>query len=262
MTEEAEKNQRSKWLDFGILLASVPILLASLRILIFSGGDPVLMKVLVETLDIQTLLLGTVLPVLPMVLVPILQPLIYDGGMARKLMGTESKQRLWWFLAVAILVSLFVLLGPYPSALRTVRNLTIAILAGVLSTYVLFSIRALIKKESLKGVLRSRFYWGSESSIFRPIHLLMGPVVFLTVVFAQPSTMWLPLEQMVVKGQSHNGYVLEESGNWVTMLGKDKSVMRAPSASISKRVVCDQGKHTSLLIIWFGDGDASVPKCQ
>jgi hypothetical protein len=45
------QKSRGLWADFGVLAAVLPIGLAALRIVVYSGGDPTLMRVLIQTLN-------------------------------------------------------------------------------------------------------------------------------------------------------------------------------------------------------------------
>ena len=42
VTETNQTHKGLRWLDVGIILAVAPIVVASLRVVIFTGGDPVL----------------------------------------------------------------------------------------------------------------------------------------------------------------------------------------------------------------------------
>lgn len=65
---------RPEWIALGV--TTVPVILASLRLLAASGGDNTTLRVLIATLDVKALLFGSYLSLLPLVVLLLASDLI------------------------------------------------------------------------------------------------------------------------------------------------------------------------------------------
>lgn len=243
---------RPRWLDFGLLIAVVPIVLAAARIVLYSGGDPVLMRVLIETLNVTTLLLGTILPMLPLLFWLALQPLIADASLTRQLLTKRAPSRNWWLLLLIAFPALYVLVGPWPDSLRGLAYLAGALALGACTVWVFGVLRERRRGARWRHALRVRLTWGRGPVTGDAAHVLIVPVVLLLVIFAVPRGFWLPLESVTVDSQEVRGYVLQVEDGWATVLTEDRGVERYPAASMTARDICDQGEYESLITVIAG----------
>lgn len=223
--------------------------LAALRIVLYSGGDPVLMKVLVETLDVTTLLLGTLLPLLPVLFWLALQPLIADASLARQLLEKGVPRRRWWLGLVLLLAAFYLLVGPWPSTIQGFGYLALAMLAGALTVSLVAVIRARRAGVSWRDAVRIRLTWGRSPVVGDVSHLLLVPVLMVVLVFAMPQGFWLPRESITADGEAVTGYTLQSKDGWTTIMTEERAVVRYPSASVTVREVCDQGEYKSLMTV-------------
>ncbi len=254
------RTKRPRWLDVSVAIAVLPIAVAALRILLYSGGDPVLMKVLVDTLDIPTLILGTLLPLLPALLWLPLQPLILDASLARQLLG--GKSRTLWIILVLVLVLIYLLIGPWPSTIEMLRNCVIGAATGAAIAYCWYVFKERRAGHRWLTALRVRLGWGVAPPVGRPIHVLIIPLVVLAAVFAMPLGMWLPLERVTTGSTPVLAYVLQNENDWATLMEEDKTVLRVPATSITERAICDQGEYESLITTWTGGAKTTPSVCD
>jgi hypothetical protein len=246
------QKSRGLWADFGVLAAVLPIGLAALRIVVYSGGDPTLMRVLIQTLNITTLLLGTVLPVLPMLFLLALQPLIADMSLARTLVSRGASRRRWWLLLILVLPVLYLLVGPWPTTLRTFGYGAGALALGVIVVWIIGVHRARRSHAPWRQALKVRVTFAKLPPVGRSSHVFLAPVFVVAVVLFMPQGSWLPLESIQVDQKQVDGYVLQIEDWWATLLTKDRVVERYPADLVTDRQVCDQGNYRSLATMISG----------
>lgn len=240
---------RPRWLDFGILIATVPMALAALRIVLYSGGDPALMRVLVETLDVTTLLLGTILPILPALFWLAIQPLVVDMSLARQLLEKGAPRRKWWIGLALTLILFYLLVGPWPETIQTFGHVLIGLAAAVVLVSAIALIRGRKSGLSWREAAKFRLHWRRDATLGKASHLLIAPVVVIGVILAMPEGFWLPRESITTAEQTTTGYVLETKEGWATVMTEERTILRIPAPSITARLVCDQGEYTSLITV-------------
>lgn len=256
-----EKAARSRWLDVGVLVAVLPVAMAALRIVLFSGGDPVLMRVLVETLDVPTLLLGTLLPLLPILFWLALQPLIMDAPLTRQLIQRNAPNRNWWLVLVIALPVLYLLLGPWPNTLETILWLCGAFALGALTVWALGVWLWRRAGHPWGKSLRSARVTLASNPVGSVAHVLLVPALLVVFIFAMPKAFWLPLESITADGSGLTGYVLQSEDGWTTVMTEDRAIERYPAAAVTSRTVCDQGEYESLITIISGGTAAHSSPC-
>ncbi|TQJ30132.1 hypothetical protein [Microbacterium sp. SLBN-146] len=245
------KVARSRWLDVGVLVAVLPVAMAALRIVLYSGGDPVLMRVLIETLDVPTLLLGTLLPLLPLLFWLALQPLITDAPLTRQLLRRTAPNRNWWLVLIIALPLLYVLVGPWPDTIETILWFGGALALGALTVWGVGVFRWRRAGHPWRTALRVRVTIASQP-LGSVTHLLLVSVVLIVVIFAMPRGFWLPLESITADGADLTGYVLQSEDGWTTVMTEGRAIERFPAASVTSRTVCDQGEYESLITVLVG----------
>jgi len=221
-----------------------------------------MMKVLVETLDLQTLLLGTLLPLIPALGWVALQPLIFDVALARELVGKTSPGRGLWITSIVVLVFAYLLLGPWPGTIYTVLLLGGGFALGAAVIYVLGVARALRAGAALHASIRTRLQFADSRPIGRTWHVVALPLIAVAVIFVVPGQMWLPLEKVVTADDTTTAYVLQDEGGWATLLNENRTVSRVQSSTITSRTICEQAQYESLLTIWSGAFDSAFEQCS
>lgn len=257
---EEPSRSRPRWIDVGVLLAVIPVLLAAARVLLFSGGDPALFRVLVQTLNVPTVLLGTAISILPVVaLLPIFM-------FASEPSALRHFARASWFsyafFAYAVVALAAIALGPWP----WMGWLTLIVFAASVGFWLMRRLRHGVKAYrrglTLKSALRAPHpmivrppteAW--KSSAWVPVS-----VVVLTLVSLQ--SMWLPLERIdLASGTRLTGFVLEDQAEWTTFLTDERSVLRIATDQVEARTVCDQGEFSSLVMGWAKSDPEDPPRC-
>jgi hypothetical protein len=88
--------------------------------------------------------------------------------------------------------------------------------------------------------------------------IFAGLTVATFLVFALVGPVWLPAEQLTLKnpkGAINVGYVLNEGGDWFSILTtKNRNVIRIRSDNIDERVICDPRSKASRSV------DLSIPQ--
>lgn len=261
-TTATRRSRRTKsgWLNLGVAAAALPVAIAAFRILFYSGGDPVLMKVLVETLDVQTLILGTFLPLLPVLAWAMFQPLISNWSVVETLVGKTKRGRVRGFLLASALTALYLLLGSWPDSGRLIAYLFVGSLLGLAIARGFIVIGQRRAGQSWRKAFRTRVVRG-DTFLELP-HLLIAPILVLGLVLVAPTNMWLPLEDLTVGNDRLQAYVLQNEGGWMTLLEDGRDIRRVESEVVTERVVCDQGDYESLLLIWTGRTNLNPLACD
>ncbi|WP_127793758.1 hypothetical protein [Agromyces sp. LHK192] len=222
------------WTHAAAIIAALPFVIAGVRVLLYSGGDPVVLKTLIETLNITTLLLGTLLPILPAFVLFFLQALAFGGGLFSRLLASRSGR-----IALLAVFVFWMLIGPLPTTLWVAGGLVVGgIVRAILLRYV------------------PRFHAGLAEWLSPPAGSkfvspwLIGIAVTIVFVLAVPQGMWVPLERVSRDGQGDEiVYVLDDAEGWMTTSQQDRSIMLLRSEDVTDRVVCDQGSYSSLITI-------------
>lgn len=143
--------------------------------------------------------------------------------------------------------------GPvaYVGIIAAFLTLFVTPLLGLLTIALLYLVLGFVVVAS-----RSEARWAKAVSKFLrkidnddPRSAFVGLLVFPLLIsqFTNFSTFWLPREIITVNERTINGYVLETSSEWTTVLTPDRAVLRYRTVDVSDRLVCDQGETRTLL---------------
>lgn len=261
-----EWTNRRLLLDIGVWVAAIPLLAAAARILLYSGGDQTLLRVLIQTLDVVTVLLGTLLPMLPLLVGAALLPVIVDVAFARHLLtdGSKTRRRL---VTITLIVALtfWITLSPWAGVRGTFTSAAIGIFVGIVIAYVFPFYFALSRgrtvRESVASASKTRLIPRIPADLGQNRQMILAPTIAVIVLFAFPSGMWLPRENVSTPAGETTGYVLSSTEVWTTILDVDKRVVIVKSEDVISREVCGQGSHESLATMAFGPYTSKNPQC-
>ena len=247
-TTSSVEHRRSRF-DVALLIALVPVAGAAVRIWMYSGGDVAVFLVLLRTLNIPAVLIGTCLLIVPGLLLLALVILLSDWK-ARDWTKNWLTSHRW--IAPAFPIIFFLLL-------YTV-SWTILIPLGVLGvlTAAYFLTRRFWpwgKKHITDIAIAEREDRNSPASIITVIGVL---VIFLIT----PTNMWLPLEKVgITKADDQVAYVLESTAEWTTLLSPDRKVEVIATSDIESRSVCRTSGGGSLTTLLYPSDLSNVPDC-
>lgn len=236
-------------LDVAILLAISPLLLTGLRVWLYSGGDTAIFLTLVRTLDVATVLVGTV--------AVLMQGLILLG-VVLILTDWEIRERFVAALrrpgVIAALAVLFLLLFYTANAMFAFGLVAIALLAGIflaLRRWVPWARKIL------------RWLVAPKGDPKRPDSLATVASVGITLLIL-PTNMWLPLEQLeLIDSQQQTAYVLEVSSEWTTALTESRAVRIYPTEDVLGRETCRSATDLTLAKVFFQiPPDPEAPTCD
>lgn len=255
----AEKPARARWplwVDLGVLIAVLPIMFAGIRVLVYSGGDPVILRTLIGTLDVPAVVMGTLLPLIPILVFSFFQFLILDSGRSQWALRGAAKWAAIIFGIIAI--ALYALLGPYPGSPIIIGSLALGLLTGQI--IYLASTRKARADGSIKRAKDAR----PDFSLRRNVYVWVSPAVLIGVILLLPLGMWLPSERLDLDdGTSIETYVLRTSSGWMTTIDADKIIRQVPADSVEARTVCDQGNAETLALVWLTPrSGVDIPTCS
>ena len=211
------------------LAALVPVVLATARLIAFSGGDLALLSTLVQTLDVPAVLIGSIAPALAWVLGFALFVVIANRHI------TPAATR--WFgqanplarLVVLLWFMLAVFATPWPA----VSMLIVLPLAGWLYRWV-------------TGL------WDRRSG-YVPADVV-AVVTSMVLTFLVTPVAWMPAEIVTYADErTESVYVAEDSNGWVTTISVETHrVEKVPSSELVSRQVCNPAPSRSLLALTSG----------
>jgi hypothetical protein len=213
-------------------LGLTPFALAALQLLIVARGDPATLRVLVQNADPIRVMLGSVLPVIPMALL-ILPPYYLE----RRIRG-ESIPPWWGGASIAITaLGLFTLPSSWFGYLTTLY---------LMLTFVAY-----------EEFLRRR---GSKSvRVYNPV-VSFGTVLILVAGAAGP---WVSAE---VVEQRNDGpivaYFVDDREGWVTLLRYGDGIKIMHSADVTNRTACNVRIPGRSMIGWLFDWPEGNPLCK
>ena len=227
----------------GLVVAAVPILLSLVRVFAVAGGDRATLVTLLSTLDVKALLLGTFSWMFPSV-VGVVAAILWVRWLQQKTWGPaasvagEAVPPWSALLAASVALVLFAL-----APVNDLVNLVIC-LAGVV----------FFRKPERNRLGRVLLIGGAF------LVLIVGPVVF------RAANMWLPAEQIVVKGRPVLvGYVLSVNNLDVTVLDAATStVHRLGPDDVESRAICrlNLGWESASLVSYLnGQTRPRTPVC-
>ncbi|WP_255788467.1 hypothetical protein [Mycobacteroides abscessus] len=187
----------------------MPLAVAALQLLIISRGDPATLRVLIQAADPLKVVLGSTLPLLPMVLY-YLAPYYLE----RRIRGESVPT--WWSWAAIVITALAAF--ALPSAL-------FGALAFIYASMVFVFIEWIIRRRGGKSV-----------RVYYPI-LWMVAVIVLLAGLVGP---WLPPEVVKIKGEGPIiAYVVSSNDGWTTLLRYGGGIKLTRSADVLSRTVCN-----------------------
>ncbi|MFK3678703.1 hypothetical protein ACI2IP_13305 [Microbacterium sp. NPDC090218] len=245
--KESGRREMSSSLNVALWIAAVPVALAAVRLLMFSKGDPVLLRVLFENFQILPLLTATTLLVLPWVTLTTAIVMLLNRSARR--VTLRWIQRYPALIMVAFLVGYLVFVtSPFPTAFW-IAGLWIVVLA--------VSIIGRIERPWAERTIRAINIADNDT----PGAMFYSALIIPLVISILPSwsSFWLPLEEVATLKETHSAYVLGDSDGWTTLLSEDRAVLRVRSADILDRIVCDQGEAVTLQLLAT---EMDAPKCS
>jgi hypothetical protein len=242
---------RRSHIDTAVLIAIVPVVVAAVRIWLFSGGDTAVFLTLLRTLNIPAVLIGTIIVAVPFVIILMLTILVTDWK-ARDQAKEWLSRRHWPAALIPILFFIFL----YTTSWTILISL--ATLGAFVGAYTL-----------------TRRYWPWGRKYIADIMIPRrgdhnGPVSIVTftgvlVVFLIiPTSMWLPLEKIDIdKSESRAAYVLESTQEWTTLLTSKYKIEVYHTKDIKSRAVCRSSFGGSLSTLIYQRVDHSgAPDCK
>lgn len=232
---------RPRGRNLALILATAPVLIAAVRVVMFSGGDQALLATLAQTLDLRAILIPSVLPVGAFVVVLAVWTAIGDPKLGRGLVAGVNRAAPYLWFVVPLVLGFFALV-PWTVA---VGVLVLALLLGAIRWF---------------GTRRSHKK-GKEWRGF--VEDGLATLGLLTMVYLALGTpMWLPLERVDFRdGTTSIGYVLSEEGAWVTFLTDEgHRVERIQAVDVVERQVCNDSSSRSLVLV--ARGDTPQPACE
>ncbi|MGA4725787.1 hypothetical protein ACPB67_00050 [Micromonospora taraxaci] len=261
----------------GLALTATPFLIAAIRVYVVANGDLAVIKALGATLNIQSLLIGTYLNLLPLMLV------ISSSGFFLRGLNTAKafllRETILNFVMGLGLIALGSLLLPLAEA-RLVLALTVLI--AVFAT-VGYGLGLLIQRRRLAGSIPGRqplSFWGislrtAEALGFEPqtrekkqwklmerivkgssyLYFSILTIYTLLVLIFAPG-MWLPTESIGIRSQQTAviGHVLEDKDGRLTVLRRDGAgIQYYESDDVVNRFPCDDAiEEVPAFTRWFG----------
>lgn len=214
-------------INLGLLIGVLPLLLAALRVLLWARGDQAVLATLVQTLNVQAIILGSLAPVVALGTAFAAFALMADPA-------TWNPIRRWvkrldsWVPIVAIPLSLAILVITKIAVL-----VSIATLLGIA-----VAARAIDRRRGRRRG-RAPAKWTENGWA-----LAVGYVLW----WLATAPMWLPAEVVTLSsGTSTTAYVLSSGEGWTTLLTDDRSVLRVRSDQVTGRAVCNESGGRSLL---------------
>lgn len=220
-----------------LVIALFPITAAAVRIWIYSGGDTALFLVLLQTVNIAAVLIGTMVLIIPSLITIVAIMALLNPAARRWAHEVLAGHRLVFDL---LMPAALLIIG------YTVSWTVFVTLASLgLIALLFFLARRAWRKNHRNTASRRRV---DKSDAIIPI--FSGLLVFLIT----PSNMWLPLEQITtVQHKQQTVYVLESTTEWTTVLTVDRQVEIVKTREVQKREVCNvKNPGTFALFIQHG----------
>lgn len=230
----------------GLYLALVPVAAAAIRVWLFSAGDTSLFLLLLRTIDITTVLVGTSLLLVPIV--------ILVGAMA---FGMDPRVRAWVTKGARSRAVFGVIFGFLGLAALTLpwRFLLTALGLGVIA-----HLGTRLLNEGIAWGVRLAGMSPKRTKDPNPINDSSTIVAASTLLFLVASgSMWLPLEFVTLTDEtSRVAYVLESDREWTTLLTLDREVSIVATEDVEQRLVCKRMTERSFLMTFLDLAPAGV----
>lgn len=232
-------------IDAAIVVALAPLVAAATRIWLYSGGDSALFLVLLRTIDIPAVLIGTTVLIIPSALIWFALILLTDPRVRYRTHAWVNGNK--WAPAVIgpLIFALIAYTLPWP---------TIAGLSAIIACAIGYYLWRKHRKKSTPHVDKSR---------------RVGPDSFVSIVSVAalfligPSSMWLPMERIEIAGSKpQTGYVLQTDNSWTTVLTSKRAIRIVPTTKIEKRQVCSSHNPGTLAMSMQDGGVHNAADCD
>lgn len=223
-------------IDAAILIALTPVLAAAVRIWLYSGGDTSLFLVLVRTLNVPAVLIGTGALIVPVGTIILTITLATDATFRRNARLWVSSNRTILTVAIPILLVLVGYTAPWPLLVE------VGVICALAIGYYYF--RKAWKTS--KPDADTKTHPGPDSAA--------TAITLITLFLLTPANMWLPMERIQINNEkAQTGYVLQSDGSWTTILTSERDVNLVRTPRIESRKICSSdGAGTLALSIQNG----------
>ncbi|ORM38164.1 hypothetical protein BFL43_01030 [Williamsia sp. 1135] len=197
----------------------IPVLLAALKVVVVSGGDPQALRALVQDLDVLGLVLATFLPIGSTLL---LWGFVFWAVAANKAVGKVDR-------AVGHTPEQ----NAYYTRLPVVSVIVVAVCYWSMPVVFLVSNIGIVVALTLLGVLfgRRERLWARSIYIFG-IVLIVASIIIYPLV----SGMWLTAERISARNERPEvGYVLSSDVRWTRYMNEDRRVIIVSSSEVTRR---------------------------
>lgn len=241
--------KRSRF-DVAVLIALLPVVAAAVRIWMYSGGDSALFLVLLRTLNIPAVLIGTGILMVPSLLTLALIILLTDKK-AREWVKKLSSNHRWLF---TIVIPIFLVIVGYTISWTTFVWLTAIALVALVFFFIQRRWRKFRQRKTGVEAAQRRSPIGPDS--FATLFTVVA--VFLVT----PTNMWLPLEQVsIAGGGARVGYVLESAAEWTTILTNDRKLEIVATPKVESRAICNVPNPGTLAMLIQHGSVKGGPDC-
>jgi len=231
--EGSDPERRSFPVDVALVIALAPLVAAALRIWMYAGGDNALFLVLLQTLDVGAVLIGTAVLLIPTLMIILVFVLATDGK-ARSVISAWLRRHLG---VLQIVVPVVLVVIGYTVDWQSLLGF-VAMVGLAIAYY--FTVRWIERRRRNVDVARRRPGPDSIAAIISVV------AVFLVL----PGHMWVSLERISIQGRSAEvGYVLESSGEWTTVLTRDRTIDILATPDIRSRDICRVPKGTTIAML-------------
>ena len=209
------------------ILGLIPFVLAAVKVLTASGGDPQVFTSLLQNLDLTALVLSSVLPIIPLALFWVGVSYLDARLAIPKATRSESPSyvRLIFIAGIPAMVLY----------MTVTHALTSALLIALVINGRWFEKRAYRKRQLRLGADATPKHHP------RPLNAWSWSLVVVLAIQAivSPDSSWIPTEmiQSKVHGQII-GRVLSVNGDWTTILGRPPHIIIVPTPDVSSRELC------------------------
>jgi hypothetical protein len=226
-----------EWRDFALFAPLAAIVAASLRVFIVSGSEPSVLRFLIKSLDIPSLLLATIVPAIPYSLLWLIAAscFIRVNLFPNKTLLDVAANSGAWVLRLAI--TFFVALG--------IQSL--ALLVTLLIPFLtIFALKRLVRRGTKIDESRGRNTIGVNPERAFSVILAVSSACSVTmglIMVLATSPMWLPAERIVVDGRTDAvvGYVIEVGDDRTAIADtRGNGVIFVDNEKIKERALCNE----------------------
>ena len=244
------KTDNSFKFDFVLFITIFPVIAATIRIWLYSGGDMVIFLLLLKTLHIPSILIATFVLMIPILVTVIIIVMITDWK-ARDYVKKLAEQYRW----ITLIFPLFFFILVY-----TASPLLLLPLLGIASLALLYIVVDRFwtwGRKNITSVMIAKK--GDPNTPDSIITLISTSVVFLII----PYGMWLPLESISTgQNQHYYAYVLESNDQWTTILTPEKNPLIISTSTIESRELCRAGTSSTLAKWLFPHDTTKALSCR